>query len=634
MSGPRGDRTTIAALVIAALTTSLLVAIGARHIVGYDSFWHVFIAQQERWPNFWREVADNAHPPLFYLLLRAAIALLGYSLLVYRLVSIAAIALSTVLVAWIVRRLTASPAVALAAAAAFALSFSAVDLGLEVRAYALNIVLMLGAFLLFVDWIAADAAGIPGWKRWLFMLTMSAALLTHYSAVFFLAATGSTMLLLASCHARWRRRLFDELRGHRLSAAAMFVVPAAVMGLSHAIHAGTWTGRIVHLPEFMFDPVAESASRFLVRTTPALVALFFPQTGFQPPMVAIASVIFVALLGLAASAALKGDVTAVPMALFTSMLALNVVAAVAGRYPYGGALRHESFLFPFLVIAVFVGLESARHAVPLRWASSRLWVGVAALVIGWNVAVWLSQFRLETSPIMTAEMQMFRSSVGTPDALLADQFNLIIIFAHYHDGTWRLHWDQPDGGVRQVWDVTRGSEHISVCRYGEWLAYPPKPSLYADLRRCLARSGAARVGLFRPAQPFVAAPPMIADLTATVVRLADRAGLSADRVVVRGDDLFAGFQIAMPDRRLDVLSATYGGNCSGRVGNVTPIVNAFCAGQGDCIFRIKVEELGDPAPGCAKDFVAVWTCGGGESRQATVAAEAGFGSTVRLSCSP
>jgi hypothetical protein len=171
-----------------------------------------------------------------------------------------------------------------------------------------------------------------------------------------------------------------------------------------------------------------------------------------------------------------------------------------------------------------------------------------------------------------------------------------------------------------------------VCRYGEWLADPSKPALYADLARCLARSGAARVGLFRPEQPLVGAPPAIADLTGTVVSLAGQAGLSADRLIVRGGDVFAGFQPLMPGQRLEVLSATYGGSCGARAGNVTTIVNAACEGLAACTFRIRVEELGDPAPGCAKDFVAVWTCGDAESRQATVPGEAGFGSTVQLSC--
>jgi hypothetical protein len=631
MSGVRVDRTTVGALIAAAVTTALLVTIGARHIVGYDSFWHVFIARQDRWAEFWREVAANAHPPLYYLLLRGVIRVLGYSLLVYRLISIVAIAVSTVLIGRIVQRLTASPPVAIVAVAAFAFSSSAADLGLEVRAYALNLALMLSSFLLFVDWIAPDSPGVRAWKRWLFALTVSAAIVTHYSAAFFLAAAGLLIVVLGLCHARWRQRLYDELRRHPVSAVAMFAVPGVVLVLSHMIHAGAWTGHLSHIPAFMFNPQTESPYRFLDRATPALVALFFPDTGIDLPIGWIATVIVVVLLALSARAAFRGEITAMPMLLFAVMLVLNAVAAIAERYPFGGALRHESFLFPFLVIAFFVGLDSVRRALPSGWAS-QLWVGVAAILIGVNAASWLSQFRLETSPMMTREMELFRRSVGTPDALFVDQFNLITVFAHYHDRTWRLHRDRPEGGVRQVWDVTRGTEHLKVCRSFEWLADPLKPSLYADVARCLERGGVARAGLFRPKQGLVYSLPLPAGVESNVVSLAAEAGLSADTLVVRDGDVFAGFQVLTTARQLQVLSATYGGSCGATAGNVTAPVKAACERLAGCTFLINVAELGDPAPGCAKDFEAVWTCGGGEPRRAAVPAEAGFGSTVRLVC--
>ena len=631
MSGRRVDWTTAGALAIAALAAALLVAVAARHIVGYDSFWHVFIARQDRWPNFWREVALNAHPPLYYLLLRATSRVFGHSLLVYRLISILAIAASTVLIARIVHRSSGSSAVAVAAAAAFGLSFSAFDLGLEVRAYALNLAWMLGACLLFVDWMAPEAPDFPAWKRWMFALTLSAALLTHYAAAFFFAAAGATIVLLWFGHAQWRRRLAAELTHHGVSAVAMFALPALVAALSYSIHAASWTGRLNHVPAYMYYPSGESALSFLTRAGSTLATLFFPTTGLDLPVVPMSMTIGVALLALAGRAVRRSEIGAVPIVLFASMLALNVVAALAGRYPLGGALRHESFLFPFLVIAVFVGLESARRAVPPRWASPRVWVGLAAVLIWLNVASWLSAFRLDASTMMAGEMQTFRTTVGTADAIATDQFNFIMVFAHHHDGVWRLHWESPDGGAPQVWDITRGSEHIKVCRLREWLADLSVPSFYSDMAACLERSGAARVGLYSPQQPLIASTRATDDVTQTAVGLAAGAGLAVDTLAVRDGDVFAGFQLAPPHHRLLVLSATYGGNCGAGIGNVTRVVDSFCAGRSGCAFQIKAEELGDPAPGCAKDFVAVWTCGS-ESRSATVPAEAGFGSTVQLEC--
>src|SRR6185436_13118184 len=106
----RTERRLYAAALGAVLLASviLLVAIGLREYIDYDSYWHVFIARQDRWPNFWREVRENAHPPLFYLAVRLASAWLGPHVLAYRAVSIAGTAAATALVAAVVGRITAN----------------------------------------------------------------------------------------------------------------------------------------------------------------------------------------------------------------------------------------------------------------------------------------------------------------------------------------------------------------------------------------------------------------------------------------------------------------------------------------------------------------------------------------------
>ena len=55
--------------------------LGASQFVEYDGYWHVFIAQQDNWKNFWADIYANAHPPLYFLLLKAALHF-GHSLLV------------------------------------------------------------------------------------------------------------------------------------------------------------------------------------------------------------------------------------------------------------------------------------------------------------------------------------------------------------------------------------------------------------------------------------------------------------------------------------------------------------------------------------------------------------------------
>ena len=72
---------------------------------------------------------------------------------------------------------------------------------------------------------------------------------------------------------------------------------------------------------------------------------------------------------------------------------------------------------------------------------------------------------------------------------------------------------------------------------------------------------------------------------------------------------------------IHVVSATYGGNCQdfvtpaqapnwARPGNVTSALAAACdSAKSNCLFKIDVHKLGDPANGCGKEFVALWRCG-------------------------
>src|SRR5205807_1735173 len=66
----------LVAIAGAALIPMVIRAVG--ETVDYDGFWHLFIASQDRWELFLFEYKNNAHPPLFMLLLRVP-SLFGHS---------------------------------------------------------------------------------------------------------------------------------------------------------------------------------------------------------------------------------------------------------------------------------------------------------------------------------------------------------------------------------------------------------------------------------------------------------------------------------------------------------------------------------------------------------------------------
>jgi hypothetical protein len=104
--------------------------------------------------------------------------------------------------------------------------------------------------------------------------------------------------------------------------------------------------------------------------------------------------------------------------------------------------------------------------------------------------------------------------------------------------------------------------------------------------------------------------------------------------VVANDDAAGNMVLAQYGGRgrIYVISATYGGNCGVPRGNVTGHVAGVCNGQRVCPYTVHHRIIGDPRPGCPKDFVVRWVCGDGEPRRAGAPPEAGFGTVVVLSC--
>jgi hypothetical protein len=80
---------------------------------------------------------------------------------------------------------------------------------------------------------------------------------------------------------------------------------------------------------------------------------------------------------------------------------------------------------------------------------------------------------------------------------------------------------------------------------------------------------------------------------------------------------------------IDVVTATYGGNCGAPAGNATAGLGTACNGKVTCDYKINHAVIGDPKPGCAKSYAAQWRCP--DMRGATIAEEAD-GKVISLSC--
>lgn len=86
---------------------------------------------------------------------------------------------------------------------------------------------------------------------------------------------------------------------------------------------------------------------------------------------------------------------------------------------------------------------------------------------------------------------------------------------------------------------------------------------------------------------------------------------------------------------IHVVSGTYGRNCGAPKRNKTAHLRRACEGRRACVYTIDYRKIGDPRPGCAKNYIAEWRCGrASKTRRAVVGPEAGFRKKVTLSCGP
>jgi hypothetical protein len=116
-------------------------------------------------------------------------------------------------------------------------------------------------------------------------------------------------------------------------------------------------------------------------------------------------------------------------------------------------------------------------------------------------------------------------------------------------------------------------------------------------------------------------------------------GCSCNRVIdCDGDTIVQHVACPYPPSTIYVTAATYGGNCGAPYDNaLSALIDACNDHVGSCTYAIYYWVLGDPVPGCGKDFSVSWACIPGDGSNvryllATVPPEAGYGSPVTLSC--
>ena len=81
-----------------------------------------------------------------------------------------------------------------------------------------------------------------------------------------------------------------------------------------------------------------------------------------------------------------------------------------------------------------------------------------------------------------------------------------------------------------------------------------------------------------------------------------------------------------------IVAGTFGSNCGAPHGNVTRDLAEHCDGLRTCSYPVSM--IAAQSGGCRSDYLAEWRCGGHEFHNAALAAGAGNGDRLILSCVP
>jgi hypothetical protein len=228
------------------------------------------------------------------------------------------------------------------------------------------------------------------------------------------------------------------------------------------------------------------------------------------------------------------------------MLAGLVLAALAGKYPFGGDLRQQFILFPFVVLCAAILAEQVARAfcnrAPVNARRLLNSLVIAAIVL--VSVVCYQRYPKQGGKLEDDQIQVFDGLEPKPRAVYLDQFNLITFFMYHDTWTWSfLNLPQPVPEI-DVYRLRRGSDQMLVFRDTRlWNNDPDDPTAYTKLAACLraAKIGDLSVFSIRQSPPK---PPLsdLKQVRRTMVSLASASSVCVERLAVSSMGWYATIQ--------------------------------------------------------------------------------------------
>jgi hypothetical protein len=307
-----------------------------------------------------------------------------------------------------------------------------------------------------------------------------------------------------------------------------------------------------HLGDFYFDPMAgESRIEFLLKNLHSTLDYFLP---IQIPNRGIfLGALALLLLAAIAFALARTDRIArlgyraailMPILLLLQLMILGV----ARKYPFGGEMRQQSILAPFLCLSLFLLLDRLLSITPSAGLRRAL-LAVAAIAITASAYLQWKTLPRSSQQLFTEDYRQFLAAVPAPQTIYMDQFSVTAYYTHTHNWDWRAdHQQRSDEQFEEYRVIAPGGRSTDIIR--------DRRSWNLDFRGIAAYQTIACVlhGFHKPSLSVFHLQQMGSPMPAgseqqrwdQVQNLAGQVGLKATTLHVQGADFFATFEPLTP----------------------------------------------------------------------------------------
>jgi hypothetical protein len=413
------------ALAIAAAGFALRIAAAMRTYLNPDEILHYLIVDQRSLFLAYKTSLTNAHPPLIYVLLYFC-HLVGRSEVVLRLpLILAGTAFCWFTFEW--AQLLFGGSAALIALILVTFSPIMINLSAEVREYALLLCFMAAA-LYFLE-SAFEEKTPRGMLQ--FSLFLYLSILSHYSAVFFVLASG-VYALARFANSKYPRKVISAWAAGQLGALTIYVFLYVTHVSKIKNQVALWG---MPFGDTFFQPDQQSIFRFTRVNTWNIFLYSFAQRY-------VAAAILIAFLAGMAFLFFRDFISApgeqdphhgprhISIQLVLPFVAVWA-AAIAGIYPYVGS-RHTALLVPFIIAsAAFTFSAVCRRS---------LWAGLLAASLLAGISSYYGNpsepgitKANQSRKLMTDAVAYIHQTASAGDFILADQESSLPL-AYYYCG--------------------------------------------------------------------------------------------------------------------------------------------------------------------------------------------------------